>query len=302
MNRNTKRSFVGLFLFLTTLSTSFLTTAEDYSNASKNKVEIKKYAPWVDLAKIDEVTASAIDNVSNAIGVEPVALEKMTITRVYTADLYQVNLDGKSYIVNASADYWISADAIGNVFLFNNNITPVNASNEVREDLIKLTQLASRWQYPTAVFEESNATETIYAFVDLSCPHCKNFHLTKRESWQHRGVRFVYLPMLLDQSVKRVRQLHERVFCLPSNKTKNELITHIYLNGTRVELPEIENIECSKADKALFDSLMNAGGRYGLSGTPLFLTESGNLLYGINSLEQYLRSQLNKKHLPTSTQ
>lgn len=253
--------------------------------------DITSFAPWIKFSDIQSVRTRAVSQLSLSLGVEIKETDNISLDRLYTSDLYQVVVNGKPYIINSDASYWISGDAVGNLFLFNGTVSPVNVSNKTRIEIAKIIQLASTWPSVHASFGEISAKETIFAFVDLACPHCKEFHLTKREYWQNRGFRFVYLPMTLNAESRKSRELHSRVFCIPDSQKKRDVITEIYLNGVKTEIPGLSDVVCSKVDQAMMSVLIGAGIKYNLTGTPLFVTETGNFFYGQGSLEQYLSSK-----------
>lgn len=275
---------VTVFLFLSTSSIAMDRAIQ------KNESEIKKFAPWVAFKNLEAVKRSAKDKLMTALGVDEAAVSDITVSRLFTSDLYQVVIDGESYITNDTTQYWISGNGIGNLFMFGDSVTPVNASNETREYLIKMTQLAKLWPNATVSFGPESPKERIFALVDLRCPHCREFHLTKRENWQNKGFQFTYLPMTPDPEDKKQQRLHEGAFCIPDQASKKEIITSIYLDGINAGLDKVDGVTCSSVDKSIYLTFMQAGIKYGLSGTPLFVTEAGNLLYGVSSLERYLKS------------
>lgn len=254
------------------------------------KSEIESTAPWISFPSIKTVENKARARLISELNINESMAKKVSAYRVYTSDWYQVAVEEKSYIIDRDAKYWMSGESVGNIFLFQDGIAPVNVNNEVRESLITISGLAKRWPGPTAIYPSTNNNiplKKVFIFMDLSCPFCKEFHLTKRESLQQKGYEIVYLPFVRDVDDKKIKSLHERVFCLNDQNAKDSLITQIYLNGIK-SAPDTSSLEgCNIIDKTFFNTLAESGARYNLTGTPLFITESGGVFYGYSAFSQH---------------
>lgn len=169
-------------------------------------------------------------------------------------------------------------------FPFSDSVSRVSVSNSVRESLMELTSFLSHAYESLVVYEpmKGNRNEVIYAFMDVSCPHCKSFHLTKRVGLQMAGYTVVYLPFMRTPSDKKTRVVTEYLYCLKTNEDRMEFLNKAYLERkiktVASGLPQDKS--CSNLNSAIVNGVLSLGEQFNLAGSPVFFTEQGRLFYG----------------------
>jgi hypothetical protein len=238
------------------------------------------------LSNISDVKSRVLERVKTDVGLPDT--KDVSVERIYNSSWYDVTLRDKQYIIDDSASYWIESGA-NDIYMFKNGANKVGVSNKDRESLMGMIQVINSslnyFAFKAPIY--SNIKRNVYVFIDLTCPHCRDFHLKEMHLWDSKGVQFVYVPFLRDVQDKKARQLAEYAFCADSNEEKMERIENIYILGVKRSLAKIPPAsECSGLQKVLLDfSLMN-GLRYALKGSPMFLSESGKVYYGTPSFKR----------------
>lgn len=266
---------------------------DNYDQLITSSKHLEKTYPWLSSPSLSEVQYKARQSIMLALDLNEKEVEKITIKRIFDSEWYEASVDGSNYVIDKNAKYWMKGEAIGNIFIFNREITPVNVDNETREEFFKLLSLVNEWEDGAIIYKgkqtSSSPNRIVYAFMDLNCPFCREFHLTKREELLNLGVDIWYLPFIKDDN-KKNRTILETVFCANGQKNKQEKITKVYLDSPK-KMDDSEFKPCSRVNAPFIHMIMQSGGRYGLSGTPLFITDSGGFFYGSNSILQHVKQR-----------
>ena len=256
---------------------------EDFKPSSQDVLE--RYAS---LPSEDDVLEKAVVNMKSALAMAQ-APENIKINRVYASNLYHITLDNQKYFVDETASYWMPDKGEG-AFLFGDSVSRVSVSIEIREALMELTSFLSYAADSLVVYKplKGDRHEVIYAFMDLSCPHCKAFHLTKKMKLQLDGYTLVYLPFMRDPTDKKTRQVTEYLYCLKDNDARMAFVDKAYLERkiktVAASLPPEK--DCSTLNNAIVQGVLSLGEQFNLAGSPVFFTEQGRLFYGYSALER----------------
>lgn len=250
-----------------------------------NETELKTNAPWINHAKLSEVNQAAKENLKLTLGASDELLSKINVSKIYTSPYYQVDIEGNQYIIDQSAKFWIKAEATSNIFMFDGAVTAINVSNKTREDFLSFISFLEKHHDLTTTYNKSGK-QPLYVLMDLNCPHCREFHLTIRESIERKGYRIVYIPVTPDPS-KRNLNANYAAFC-GDNESKKQKISRIFLNGVRNEVINMEQ-NCNAIEKAFINYSTRLLGKYNLKGTPLFITETGQFIYGNSALSEWAK-------------
>lgn len=273
--------FLCLFMFS---CLSFFASATDFSPI---KLEGDEYL-FTKLTPISEVEKRVEDKVLNKLSMPMTTLDTLYLSRLYTSDWFSIMLNGDTYMMDNSTNYWVKTSN-ADVFSFTPNLQRMAVSNSVREDLLKMMPLLEGFEEMLPVYPSSTKSRNIkiWAFVDMTCPYCRKFHLTNRLQLQNVGVTFVYVPFSRSPGEKRADGANLNAFCGAPGDVKKD-IDDYYLMETRLLLAKNLKSDCEGSQEILMDFLLHNGERFSLVGSPMFLTESGVVIYGADTLTQYV--------------
>lgn len=285
MHKWTVALFSTLYL---TLSAPMADSKEmDIKHLTINEVELRKSAKWLSYLELNKVKERASNKLKKSLDLPIEALDNVSIARVFTSNWYQVSVDQSIYIIDENADYWMQGSAIGNVFIFDDTVTPVNVNNETREMLSKIVSFVSNSPEYAIVYKPRQISlGKIFVFMDLSCPFCREFHLSNKENILNEGYELWYIPFIRDENKKSIKLTLE-TFCSFDNELKKSNINNHYIDPKNNKMIASSQ-DCSPTQKAVLDTLMRSGGIYSLTGTPLFITESTGLFYGYSAIQQHI--------------
>jgi hypothetical protein len=275
-----------LSLFLILFISFSSSAAEPIDIVDIKKTPQEELERFASLPSEDDVLEKAIKNMNSALSMAK-APDNVLINRVYASNLYHITLDEQKYFIDETASYWVPDKGEG-AFLFSNSVSRVSVSNDVREYLMELTSFLSKAYESLVVYKpmKGNRNEVIYAFMDLSCPHCKSFHLTKRVSLQMAGYTVVYLPFMRTPSDKKTRLVTEYLYCLKNNEDKMEFLNQAYLERkiktVAARLPQEKS--CETLNNAIVNGVLSLGEQFNLAGSPVFFTEQGRIFYGYSAI------------------
>lgn len=221
--------------------------------------------------------------------VSEASVQSLKMDRMFTSDWFMVSVEGKQYVVDNTAKNWLRSDLDG-FFVFDQGVRQVAISNEGRESLMKMRLLLQSVEDLLPSYGNS-AVEPIYAFIDVTCPHCRKFHLTQLANIEKAGHRIVYVPFLRDTSDYQAKKLNLDTFCKDTTDGIKSAMNTLYLKDRSDLKKGIQAPACNNYQKATFEFLLFNGERYGLIGSPMFLTPAGEVVYGGPALERYLGIQ-----------
>jgi hypothetical protein len=273
----------SLALFLMILSPASV-FAKDVSSDFKFELS-QDVQSWISEPPISFVTEKVLDTARGELGLGDSAIENIFVERVFVSGFYNVYIQNNRYVVDPYANYWVQNNE-SDFFMFDKGAYNITASNGVKESLMEMIPFIESIAPDYLVeYKPINTSEkkTVYAFMDLSCPHCKSFHLSTRSDWQSQGVRVVYIPFLKDQSNKRVAEATAGAFCQQNKGSRAKAVNDVYMKGYRGL--GLNSQGCTTIQKTIFDFLFNSGARYGLEGSPMFLTDTGRIYYGTTPFE-----------------
>lgn len=214
------------------------------------------------------------------------SVRDLKLDRMFTSDWFMVSVEGKQYVVDNTAKNWLRSDLDG-FFVFDQGVRQVAISNDGRESLMKMRVLLQSVEDLLPSYGR-DTLEPIYAFIDVTCPHCRKFHLTQLANIEKAGHRIVYVPFLRDMDDYHAKKMNLTVFCKSTTTEIKSALDEIYLKDRKDLKKGIPAPTCNNYQKATFDFLLANGERYGLIGSPMFLTPVGEVVYGGPALERYL--------------
>jgi hypothetical protein len=215
------------------------------------------------------------------------------LSRLSVSDWFGFSLNGETYLTDANASHILKSD-LRDFFHVSPTLSQVSMSNGGVESLFKLTSFLRSFESDAIlpVYKSTSKTRpeiVIYAFMDVTCPFCKKFHLLEREQLNRDGVTFIYIPFTKNYSNKKDLALNYAVFCQSASEKKNS-IDDAYLAPkiTRFKI----NPNCNLLDSTLIRFFLKTGEMYGVAGSPMFLSRSGKVMYGTPSLIQFVRNRV----------
>jgi hypothetical protein len=226
-------------------------------------------------------------------GVKDEGDSPVTLSRLSVSDWFGFSLNGKTYLTDANASHILQSD-LRDFFHVSPNLSQVSISNGGVESLSKLTGFLSSFVNEAAfpVYKSTSKIKhetIIFVFMDVTCPFCKKFHLSEREQLNRIGVTFIYIPFTKNYSNKKELALNYAVFC-QSPSVRKKAINDVYL------APKVRNFtidpNCNLLDSTLIRFFLKTGEMYGFAGSPMFLSRSGQVMYGTPSLIQYVRNRV----------
>jgi hypothetical protein len=175
--------------------------------------------PSLALSTMAEVEENVSAKIAGAWGYEG----DVKISRIFASDMFAVNFKGATYITDSSAESWIQNGNTG-FFQFSPYVRRVATSNYDRENLMKFGVFIEKLKRHLPTYKAfAGEREHIYVFVDMTCPHCRKFHLSQRVKFQKKGYSFTYIPFLRDPSNKRFSALNKWTFCADVESVKTNI-------------------------------------------------------------------------------
>ncbi|WP_155761665.1 DsbA family protein [Alteromonas mediterranea] len=269
--------------------------------ANTQKLSASFNSPSYDFIKLHDIfhiEKNVRSQLETVLGMSKRALDDVRISRIADTTWIQVSVEGKSYITDYRATQWLGSD-LSELYIFNESAKRIVVSNDNKESLIDYARFMSKMREISPVYEAHRTLNgrptVIYAFVDPSCPRCKEFHLTKMNEWRALGITWVYVPFLIDDN-DDAKELAEYVYCAPSIDEVKARVDSVYLKGPEKAGKMIRRSDaCGQKEKSVVNSVLTAGFRHGLAGSPMFLTDSGEVFYGTPSLEMAVINKLKEK-------
>jgi hypothetical protein len=276
-------SFVVLFL-----SSSVFADDREMIIELNDAVEGAKGMSFLPLNSMEEIKEKVSSQLQRVLSMPKDSADEVSVTRIFDTTWIKVTIDGKSYITDQNARQWLGTD-MSELFLFDEVAKRVVVGNDNRESLIDYTNFVVKFSDIVPVFPETrNGGESVivYAFVDPSCPRCREFHLTQMEKWRSYGVTWVYIPFLVNPDDKKSRELAVGTFCADSTSELKKRVNRVYLEGPKKSRSLIQGWNsCDVTKEQIINSILDSGIRHGLAGSPMFVTQSGDVYYGAPSLE-----------------
>lgn len=263
--------------YLCLLLLSPLLSAESFSPYKGDSIRFSN------LSSIDTVKGNVIENI------KPITNggEDVNIERLMSSEWFSVSVDGKGYLTDPDGKNWLRTSFEG-LYSFTDGVKQITVSNKTRESLMGLSLFLKGIEEMLPSYGPNSPKETIYAFVDVTCPHCKKFHLTARSEIEKTGVKLVYVPFARSVNNQAQISANMEVFCSPNTGEIKNNLDEVYLLSPIELTSKMWSPKCNKLQQAVFSFLVGNGHRYNFKGSPMFLTELGDALYGTSSLHHYL--------------
>jgi hypothetical protein len=279
-----------LFLCVVTLSFNAMSSEKDVSipRLSHGDYFFTKLTPMA------EVRQSVERRMIDELGLKQVVAENAPLSRIFVSDWFGVSIHGKGYVVNSDASYWMQG-GMGEMFMFTPSVQRVSVSNGNRERLLNLMLLINAYKETLVTYPSTTGyvRERIYAFMDVTCPFCRKFHLTERQDLQAQGYEFVYIPYAKEPNNKDVTELNLWAYCANNELHSKRNIDDVYLATSRGRDNMAMSPECDDESLRFIEFLMGSGERFSLAGSPAFFTGTADVVYGSAALERYA-SERNK--------
>lgn len=244
----------------------------------------------------EEVEVNVVDRLISGLQMSEEKAKEAHVQRLLTSDLFSVRVGERNYLIGPDAKNWVQSDFEG-FYMFGDGVRNVTVSNDTRESLLSLQLLLKSVNEYLPHYGDLDSDLVFFAFMDATCPHCRDFHLFSRTDFERAGVSFIYIPFLRDTKSYLGRQTNLRAYCAPSKlDIKQRLNKTFSLSVTELEA-DLSNPNCTKIQLALFEFLLGSGDRYNLRGSPMFMSFNGDVIYGVPSLKRYVfekQSKINK--------
>jgi hypothetical protein len=273
-----------LFLCAATLSFSVMSSEEDGTipRLSHGDYFFTKLTPMA------EVRHSIERRMIDELGLKPEIAQNAPISRLFVSDWFGVSIDGKGYVVNSDASYWMQG-GMGEMFMFTPSVQRVSVSNGNRGRLLNLMLLINAYKDTLVTYPSTTGyvRERIYAFMDVTCPYCRKFHLTERQELQAQGYEFVYIPYAKEPNNQDVIDLNLWAFCAENELHSKRNIDSAYLVAPKARDNLASSPKCDNESLKFIAFLMGSGEKFSLVGSPAFFTGSADVIYGSAALERY---------------
>ena len=228
-------------------------------------------------------------NLTNALAKQKLDT-RVDIERVGNSKYLFVSTRSDTYLTDENTEYLIPVRGL-DVYQIGEHFSRYNLSNAAHNRLLELQQLWLIYQDALPLYSATSSKHRggrIYAFVDLTCAYCRNFHLSKMEKYRERGFSFIYIPFLRDPRDKNAAQLSVNTFCGTTGVLK-ERISSAYQEKTPPLVMDVDYSMCSPDLEALLKYTFNIGAELGFIGSPLFQTEKGQVAFGEPALGKILK-------------
>lgn len=215
---------------------------------------------------------------------------RVEIERIGNSQYLFVSTRNDAYLTDEDTEYLIPVRG-RDVYQVGNHFNRYNISNAAHNRLLELQQLWFIYQDALPLYSSTSSKNKggrIYAFVDLTCAYCRNFHLSKMEKYRERGFSFIYIPFLRDPRDKNAAQLSVNTFCGPA-ETLKERVSSAYQEKTPPLVMDVDYSMCSPDIAALLKYTFNIGAELGFIGSPLFHTEKGQVAFGEPALSKIVK-------------
>lgn len=226
----------------------------------------------------------------NALGhlmLQGMKTPRIKVERMGVSSLFRIKMDGKAYLTDDSARFWMPYGPIKQ--MSPDGIYQTTSTQEEIESILGLLSFIDVYKAELITYPANGKRRyKVYAFMDVSCPYCQKFHRTELRRFNNKGVEFIYVPLLRDVSSKKTRKMTNALYCLP--KGDRQVAMDGILSNFKNEKNRLLKIDgCSNNNKWLYDLLMNSGQRHGFSGSPVFITENGRIFYGASGLASFFK-------------
>lgn len=209
------------------------------------------------------------------------------VQRLLTSDLFSVRVGERNYLIGPDAKNWVQSEFEG-FYIFGDGVRSVSVSNESKESLLSMQFLLKNLGEYLPLYGDINAKTKFYAFIDVTCPHCRDFHLFSRTDFERAGVSFIYVPFLRNSKDYLAQTVNKRAFCSSSKlEIKSKLNKLFSLSRSELEA-DLTPPKCNRIQSSIFDFLLLTGDRYNLRGSPMFMSMNGDVIYGVPSLKRYV--------------
>ncbi len=215
---------------------------------------------------------------------------RVEIERIGNSQYLFVSTRNDAYLTDEDTEYLIPVRG-RDVYQVGNHFNRYNISNAAHNRLLELQQLWFIYQDALPLYSSTSSKNKggrIYAFVDLTCAYCRNFHLSKMEKYREQGFSFIYIPFLRDPRDKNAAQLSVNTFCGPA-ETLKERVSSAYQEKTPPLVMDVDYSMCSPDIAALLKYTFNIGAELGFIGSPLFHTEKGQVAFGEPALSKIVK-------------
>lgn len=208
---------------------------------------------------------------------ENIDSSKLKITPIADTELYNVDLNGSSIVVNKNADYIFQGDFLSFKDGIPRKIKDYN-SYEVAE---KLNLFDDENLIIYSNKKEGNTK--IYVFVDYTCPFCNKFHNLVIPKLVEYNIDVVLLPFPRANNKKVIDNLVS-IFCYNSNEERKKELDDAYKLKTKYLSKE----KCE--NPIYYTNIMNLGIDFKLKGTPAIFTSEGIYIGGYQEYTKILEN------------
>jgi hypothetical protein len=212
---------------------------------------------------------------------------RIDVERMGVSSLFRIKMDGKAYLTDDSARFWMPYGPIKQMSL--DGIYQTTSTQDEINSILGLLFFIDSYKDALITYPAIGKRKyRVYAFMDVSCPYCQEFHRKSLRNFNNKGVEFIYVPLLRDISMNKVRQITNTVFCFPKEQ-RQMAMDNVLLNYKEEKGSLILKKGCSNNNVWLYDLLMESGQRHGFSGSPVFITENGRIFYGASGLTSFFK-------------
>jgi len=236
------------------------------------------------------LTESEVESIARQrLGVLGVGGSNVDLDRIGTSNMFRTSFGGSMYIVNDDARFWQPFQPVRE--MSSNGIIPFTALAKEVSNYLDLIQFIESVKEHLIVYPAVGQTkETVYAFMDISCPHCAKFHQIDSRTLTQSGYEVVYIPFLRQPSDKKARHGLTKIFCTIDPVERRVAFDAVIGSYKTYRSQFIEPPKgCDNQHGWLYRELMLSGGRHQFLGSPTFVLEAGHVFFGASGLMSYIQ-------------
>lgn len=253
-------------------------------NSHANEIDILK-----DLVSMSSVEENLKRNVNVAFG-DGTGERADVVDRIGLSNLFLVNIDGNAFISDSTGGFLSSASNLKK--FTNHGLFNAMTSNNATEDNIKFYEYAKTQKNNLPVFKGTGKDSgLIVAFMDPSCPNCKQFHLVQRLKVNSLGYDVMYIPSARNPKDKKVMNSLVHYYCRKDRMVDWAQTLYNDYKKARYKSKQNPLESCSSIDESYIRHLSEVFSRHMMLGSPAFITPDGMTLYGYNELDMYLNKK-----------
>lgn len=180
--------------------------------------------------------------------------------------LYFFKENEEVFFITKDAKYLIRGDIIE---IKNNDYYQAHIDKDLIIDNFNILNLINKG---IIIYEPEIFNQTIYVFMDYTCPYCKKFHKEYLNKLLEYRIRVIYIPFVRDLNLNTLNNTIN-TFCIEDEEYKKQIFDNI-INEKEVDIKQCDN------DYFIRNNIKK-GFILNLIGTPAIFSEDGRYIGGL---------------------